>query len=209
MISRLSGLSQDIIPKLCKMLDSEAIINQRSIDAHLSQVTSAFTNQTWFMTQGVENIVEQRKGCRPGDVFVDLLFNLTIADAMTEIKEIMKQEELTTSIHWSDTRLWDSEDQSQTVDLDPIAWIDDIVIFMTPEAANCIQKMQTITCLVDHVFAKRALKANFNKGKTEWLVSPVGEGQADLAVDLFVNRQSKILVQTNADNVVTTNCPYD
>ena len=48
------GLSQDIIPKLCKMLDSEAIINQRTIDAHLSQITSAFTNQTWFMTQGME-----------------------------------------------------------------------------------------------------------------------------------------------------------
>ena len=138
-----------------------------------------------------------------------MLFNLTIADAMSEIKKIMKQEELTTSIQWSGTRLWDSEDQSQTVDLNPIAWIDDIVIFVTSDASSCIQKMQTITCLVDHVFAKRALKLNFNKGKTEWLVSPVGEGQADLAFDLFVNRQSKILVQTNADNIVTINCPYD
>ena len=161
------------------------------------------------MTQGVDKIVEQRKGCRPGDVFADLLFNLMIADAMTELKEIMKKEDLTTSIQWSGTRLWDSEDQSHTVDLDPIAWIDDIVIFMTSEASNCIQKMQTVTCLVDHVFAKRALKSNYNEGKTEWLVSPAGEGQADLAVDLFVNRQSKILVQTNADNIVTINCPYD
>ena len=79
-------------------LGKQTILRQQGVDEHFEALIAAHRGSTWFATQGIEDLVCQNKGSRPGDTFADLVFNLTFGSLLAEIEPQLANEDLLTQI---------------------------------------------------------------------------------------------------------------
>ena len=120
---------------------------------------------TWFSTQGLDTVVRQYKGSRPGITLADLLYNFTMADVLADIRADTREacilDELPSSSGqiWRDSCVETSEggiplqrasDTALWTPIDPTAWVDDVVILNTCDASELVHRLACTMALCVH-----------------------------------------------------------
>ena len=173
---------------LVLLLQQTDILTNAQVDPHLNAIVASKLQSTWFSTAGLETVVEQLKGSRPGNVLADLLFHISMTDLLRAIRQQCHTEGIVSTVPYNGGSKWIASDHTTAADVDPIAWFDDVAfMLMAPSDQIHTVAVRYIEIVIRQVQA-RGYAINFSKGKTEWMFSIHGQGAKDLEQILYISR---------------------
>ncbi|CAE7427534.1 unnamed protein product [Symbiodinium natans] len=130
---------------------------------------------TWFQVQGSEKVVATQAGSRPGDPLADILFGLSVAGAVKQLNETMRDAGLLPSFNTAGV-LPGVEPGTSWLEASCM-WHDDLAVPFVVDTPAALQGAIAFVARLAHdTFASRGLSVNYDNGKTECVCRAVGKG---------------------------------
>ena len=105
------------------------------------------------------------KGTRPGSPVADIIFHAAACEITLELTQLLQDDSETSNFM-----------ASMAIENVPIAWADDIAMFVVAQSNDHIEaKVASITQSASRLFQKRGMQMNFERNKTEAIVTFVGK----------------------------------
>ena len=152
-------------------------------------ITEALSG-TWFRFQGGDQVVQTGIGSRPGDNLADICFSFIFAKVLQAIQSELRDKGILPHVPWSpamDGNIFPVHAPvvaSRSV-LDS-TWMDDSTFLITaPRASDLPEALKATGKAVIDSCVARALLPNLDKGKTEFVASPIGAGSRSVRKELF------------------------
>ena len=156
-------------------------------------ITEALSG-TWFRFQGGRQVVQTAVGSRPGDNLADICFSLIFAKVLRAVQKDLQEKGLVPEIPWSPEML-NQLGQPEVIKTGTIpaldaTWMDDATFLVSSPSAAMLPRALTLTgSSVLDACVGRALLPNLDKGKTEFIASPVGSGSRQVRKQLFAEQE--------------------
>ena len=104
-----------VLHSLAELLAKPSLLTQWNVDSFLEATVGEMFEDTWFSTQGAETVMRTLRSSRPGDPLADITFGIILADILSSISSIMKDEQLVPKVSWDGKReIGHSSCESQT-----------------------------------------------------------------------------------------------
>ena len=153
---------------------------------HLQHIVRDTMSCTHFHVQQLQEVCCTTRGTRPGDPLGDLLFNMIMRLIIQDCKQWMLTHAdckwMGSPSHTESFALSDDIPPAAFLDL---AYVDDVAIALHAQSLDhLLSLIQLATVAMDQATAKRGMKLNFDKGKTEALWCVTGKGSKSLKLKL-------------------------
>eukprot|EP00438_Fugacium_kawagutii_P006388 Skav214721 [mRNA] locus=scaffold2250:240981:245369:- [translate_table: standard] len=189
------GLSPGLKSMILANAQEASALTQSHASEHLTYVIRAMHRFTWFVCeQERDRVALTTRGSRPGDPIADVLFNLVMSRAMTQIEEKLREHDLLEcfSLDKDKPMPFRCHGTIQT-QFSGQAWVDDL-IFMTSSSDPAVlcQKASQIVSIVQQELATMGIEMNLARGKSEALIHLAGPGSRHLRRELHLEQGSMI-----------------
>eukprot|EP00959_Pyramimonas_sp_CCMP1952_P173098 3617444-Pyramimonas_sp.AAC.2 len=151
------------------------------VDPHtLVQVEQCY-QAPWFVREGSDQVSLPQRFFFPGQPLADVLFELQMAECMTEIRERLKDEGLPVEFPATNGRrvasLLDRQQQPDTVtSIVDVSYADDSTIVVILPALHAYPALSLAWGVVTDAFAKRGRKLMVGTAKTTAMIMGIGHG---------------------------------
>ena len=173
--------TQDDFLDIEYQLSQPSAMAQSDATPWLRAVTAVINNDTWMVLQGDQQIIQTRRGTRPGSAWADLTFGVLlrrIVQVRDECKRGLAGACGQAHIPWDGLRDWSSvQAPVDHAPLDDIIWADDVASCLEIDKAQDAKLCMGLEAgvLVD-AFDSHALTLSFGPRKTAALISLRGQG---------------------------------
>ena len=156
---------------------------------------------TWFRFQGGRQVVSTAVGSRPGDNLADICFSFIFAKVLRAVQQDLCNQGLVPRIPWSSEMVNQihqvETSEGETVPVLDATWMDDATFLVgSPSAASLPQALVATGASVVDACVGRALLPNLDKGKTEFVASPLGAGSRLVRQQLFADADPCLRLQS-------------
>ena len=179
----LTGASKDDMPDRLQQLgfpseQAEEIITTLDDFHPSSQPWGDFLGRlqgileaTWFVISGSNRVVVTGKGSRPGDPLADVLFALVAQQVLRVIESSIMQQGAAAALPLAAI----IQEKAGTVhDFISCCWHDDLAVAIVADARQLEATCRSVSRVVFDAFRTRGLSPGLAKGKTEWILCPLG-----------------------------------
>ena len=154
-------------------------------------ITDALTG-TWFRFQSGHQVVQTGIGSRPGDNLADICFSFIFAKVLRSVQETLNQHGLTPTLPWNPAMTGNvfpvAVDEGCTIPALDATWMDDATFLVGSPTSHALPVALASTgAAVIDACVGRALLPNLDKGKTEFIACPLGQGSRQVRKDLFTD----------------------
>lgn len=172
------GLPQGSYEEFCALLERPAAIEEAGVSPHLQAIFGEFFESTWFKLRDDAQLVQTRRGSRPGDSFADLCFSFALVKIIRPAIELISNEFPDVRVAWNGAAT-PFPGGELSVLLDPVMpiWADDLALaFDSQSPTELLDKCESIVaCLFDSL-QNAGLRPNLKPGKSEILMDLRGKG---------------------------------
>ena len=156
---------------------------------------------TWFRFQGGQQLVRTGIGSRPGDNMADVCFSFIFAKVLASIRDELETQGLLPELPWAPQMLGEimpvpagAAGGLRALDT---TWMDDATFLVRTDRAEALPEALAATgTAVVSACLSRALLPNLDRGKTEFVVEPVGVGSRDVRSNLFADQDPGIALHS-------------
>ena len=183
------GIGEDEIDRMLK--DALTQNATSGLPAHAARLLRDVLSGTYFEVKGLDVCVQTHRGTRPGDPVGDILFNLCMSMIVHDVKVSVEEN---TQVPWSGNAEL-VQDFTQHVPVacpsfGDISYVDDCVFCICAASNEQVEQIAiSIVTAMEQSVARRGLQLNFEKGKTEIMISPAGTGVRAWRQNLAQNDQ--------------------
>ena len=154
-------------------------------------ITDALTG-TWFRFQSGQQVVQTGIGSRPGDNLADICFSFIFAKVLRSVQESLNHHGLTPALPWSPDMPGNifpvTAAAGSSIPALDATWMDDATFLIGSPTSHALPNiMATTGAAVVDACVGRALLPNLDKGKTEFIACPLGQGSRRVRQDLFTD----------------------
>ena len=194
------GLPPESYGEFCALLERPSAVQEAGVSPHLQALFSEFFESTWFKLRDDDQLVQTRRGSRPGDSFADLCFSFALVKIVGPAIESI-------SVNFPDIRVaWNGEaspfpERETCTWLDPVmpVWADDLALaFDAANATDLLQKCELIIACLFGCLQNAGLRPNLKPGKSEVLLDLRGKGALQCRRQLAF-QDHKIAITTAVD----------
>jgi hypothetical protein len=195
------GRSHTALHSFHERLKEPHIFDEMRLDVHMSRLLIEALSDTWFGTEGIEQVPRSTRGTKPGDLLAVMIFCLLMAKVDKQITMQLQQAGLLEQIPWngsSDSSIADAPLEHTTEAVD-VNYEDDatyLLIANTP--AQCLSKVKATAQILVDTFVSYSLIPNMQPGKTKCVMKLRGYGSNNLNHQLFIENDACILVKDTA-----------
>eukprot|EP00438_Fugacium_kawagutii_P016196 Skav224046 [mRNA] locus=scaffold534:17677:20952:- [translate_table: standard] len=163
------------IQNLCE----STALQDLDVPAELQRWTQVIMTGSWSQVktstyvQHADEAIVSLKGSRPGDPVADISFTTLMFQilqrTMQDVPDVLQ----------------DSSNPATTDAAPPVAWVDDVALFITdPSPAGVVEKVQRTVAAFAARCQQRGLHVNFKRGKSEVIFRLEGRGSQSVAAQL-------------------------
>ena len=180
------GVSEFSLQDVAEILEAGSSLAQSSCDPLLHTQVSEVHRSTWFVLQADTALIKTEKGTRPGDGFADVVWSLIFSRWSRQFERRLVTEELVAPYHWNGLPGIQADIGSHDIPHAVVIWADDVVVLGCDEEAERapMKLQQTCVVLVEELL-RFGLTPNFQKGKTEAIITPRGHGSQQIKRTIF------------------------
>ena len=180
------GVSDYSIQDVAQILEGGSSLAQTSCDPLLHAQVSEVHRNTWFVLQGDTALIKTEKGTRPGDGFADVVWSLIFSRWARQFEQRLVTEELVTPYHWNGLPGIQADKGSHDIPHAVVIWADDVVVLgCDDDAERAPMKLQQTCVVLVEELLKFGLTPNFQRGKTEAIITPRGHGSQQIKRTIF------------------------
>ena len=155
---RTFGLPPTAYDDFCDTMAQSAALAEAGLPPEVIGMVSATFRHSWFKVPNGTKVQHTHAGTRPGDPSADVLF----AMAMTKCLQAIPSE-LAQALPFTDI-------------FTPLVYVDDLAVHASVDAADAIPTLAKIAQVVHDVMIRHGMRPNLGVGKTEGMISYVGQG---------------------------------
>ena len=157
-----------------------SLVAQSGASEWTQAMLSEFLTETWYRMPAQEDLVAMTLGTRPGDCLADILFFFIFARVLRQVKGDIEVD-VDAGFEWAEgmqDHIFDTAFRTtQTVRVNDVAWMDDLLIMSSCKDAGQIagNLSRVAGCLVDRCL-HMGMFPNLGSNKTEAIVGLKGKG---------------------------------
>ncbi|CAE7795803.1 unnamed protein product, partial [Symbiodinium sp. CCMP2456] len=190
-------LPPEVMHELHRHLSSRSVLAEAGASQWTEACIAEALDGTWFRFQGGERVVRTGIGSRPGDNLADVCFSFIFAKVLKSVQDELRFQRALPEIPWSPLMLGNifpvETDNVDTIHPLDSTWMDDASFLVeAPSARDLPSVLQIMGRAVIDSCVARALLPNLDKGKTEFVASPVGPGSRVVRAELFSGQEPKL-----------------
>ena len=194
----LAGLFDDRehdVDRLLAALDDACTHQPTDMPPLLRNFLHDLHQHTWFQLKdstASQPVTATSRGTRPGSPMADIGFNLLVSKLLAQITTDLQEVDLFRA--------------SQSVlefACPPLAWVDDIAIpLATDRPADLPILVERCAAITQHRFFQAGLTLNYDRGKTEAVMSFRGAGSNEQKLKTFVATEAPVIHVATDDHLI-------
>ena len=176
------GLDQALGQEIIELARRGGVIDSVGASPHLMELLRESHCNTWFSTEGLDDIVRTDAGTRAGDPLADVMFNLLMAAVLQRLRLRLRSQGLTSHIPWPPEMppidaLPSNHGGGPLIEAADVSYVDDAaVMIQSAKAEGLAERVTRATAEIIDTFAQHGLVVNMKPGKTEAIMSWRGPG---------------------------------
>ncbi len=191
------GIDDFCLEDVARLLEQGSTLATSGCDPFLHSQVAEVHRNTWFVLQGDASLIRTERGTRPGDGFADVIWSLIFSRWAARFEKRLLQEELARPYEWNGQAGVLSESGAVTVPHAVVIWADDVVVHgSSVDAEKAPLKLQQTCVVMVQELLKFGLLANFDKGKTEAVLSLRGRNSQGVKRLLYNTMHGELPLDT-------------
>ena len=156
------------IDEIAQALQEPSTLRQMDCPEPLHRMISTFHEQTWFLINNDNQIVETSRGTRPGDGFADVVWTLAYSRFIRRLTDRLHATGAFMPHHWNEQPGLLAADGDVAISGLTVTWADDTAVLGWHEdATSIVPLLRTTTEIVFAELARLGMSPNVSPGKTE------------------------------------------
>lgn len=193
------GVEDMCLEDVAAVLEGGSTLTNSQCDPFLHSQVAEVHRSTWFVLNQDPSatLVHTERGTRPGDGFADIIWSLVFSRWARRFEERLLHEELITPFTWNGEAGVLSSSGTFTIPNAVVIWADDVVVLgEDSQADRAPMKLQHTCVVMVEELLRFGLMANFDKGKTEAVITPRGTGSQQVKRLIFNTMKSSLPLDT-------------
>ena len=159
------------IDEIAQALREPSTLRQMECPEPLHRMISTFHEQTWFLINNDNQIVETSRGTRPGDGFADVVWTLAYSRFIRRLTDRLHATGAFMPHHWNEQPGLLAADGDAAISGLTVTWADDTAVLGWHEdATSIVPLLRTTTEIVFAELARLGMSPNDSPGKTEAII---------------------------------------
>ena len=181
------GLPEQAFAEFERLVKAPGALEMAEAPEFLKRLFREFYHQTWFTLRNDDQVIETRRGSRPGDSFADLCFSFALTKVLQPVMEAIRQRFPELGLSWdgcnSPVR---SQQPLHRLDVLMPIWADDLAVALSdPHPTMLLEKAREVTGMILDGVLSAGLVPNLRPGKTELLIDFRGKGAQAIRRELY------------------------
>lgn len=193
-IAHRLGLGPEVMPVLHKALKGTTAYQQMGATKHQQTLLHESLQQTWFTYDG-QTCIQTHRGTRPGDSWVDIVFNILFAHVLQKVQRQLEDNQMITIVPATAYAAQEAPFWQAT-------WADDLAILLAFHTVeDLVQKFPiAVNALLD-VLREFGMQASLGDTKTAAIIQPRGKGAVAVRRRLFARNPATWPIMTEHEVV--------
>ena len=194
-------LPEEAIQDFELLFETPDAVSGADLSPFVKEMFQEFYESTWFKLKGDRQVVNTRRGSRPGDSMADICFSYALTKIIHEVLDKVRVAFPSIAIPWNG-KCTPFPLQGPTTLLDVLMpiWADDLALAIrAPDPELLIQQLKAVSGELFDGLISAGLTPNFRAGKTEVLLDIRGQGSLAMRRTLHFAEQQLTIPSKFAD----------